>query len=86
MTDIVNVKIMPDDTKTIMGRQVASLGFAIGASILVVLIQRKVSDPDFILTCRMRTLDYVARYSDKRVHFWQTISAGATRLYLESRP
>lgn len=86
MTDTINVKIVPDDRTKIISRELASLGLAIGVSILVVLVQRKVSDPDFVLTCRMRTLNTVARYADTRASFWRNVSENATQLYLESRP
>lgn len=84
--ETVNVKIIPDDANKIIKRELVNLGLAIGASILIVLMQRKVSDPDFMLSCRMRTLNGVARYADARAGFWRQISERATSLYLESRP
>jgi hypothetical protein len=86
MSETVNVRIMPDDTTRIISRELTSLALAVGASLLIVLIQRKVSDPDFVLTCRMRTLNSIARYADTRASFWRTVSDKATKAYLESRP
>ena len=84
--ETVNVKILPDESGRIIKRELVSLSLAIGASILIVLVQRKVSDPDFVLSCRMRALNGVARYADARAGFWRQISERATSLYLDSRP
>lgn len=86
MMETVNVKIIPDDKSRIIGRELASLAVALGASLLIVVIQRKLSDPDFILTCRMRVFNGIARYADSRAEFWRQVSGKATSLYLESRP
>lgn len=86
MTDTVNVKIVPDETGKIIRRELISLGLAIGATALMVLMQRKLTDPDFLLTCRMRTFNTVARYADARAQYWSKISSKATDLYLTSRP
>lgn len=84
--ETVNVKIIPDDANKIIKREIVSLGLALAVSVLIVLVQRKVSDPDFILSCRMRTLNGVARYADTRVSFWRQMSEKATSMYLDSRP
>jgi hypothetical protein len=84
--DTVNVKIIPDDANKIIKREIVSLGLALAVSVLIVLVQRKVSDPDFILSCRMRTLNGVARYADTRANFWRDVSAKASDLYLGTRP
>jgi hypothetical protein len=84
--ETVNVKIIPDDANKIIKREIASLSLALAVSILIVIVQRKVSDPDFVLTCRMRTFNGIARYADTRASFWRQISDKATRLYLETRP
>jgi hypothetical protein len=84
MTEPIQVKILPeqvDVTKLIVN-------FAITGSLAIALIwiQRKASSPDFVLTQKMRVLHGVATYADARARFWEQISAGATKLYLESRP
>lgn len=84
--DTINVKIIPDESGKIIKREIASLVFAIGASVLIVIVQRKISDPDFVLTCRMRVFNSIARYADARAHYWSQISSKATDLYLTSRP
>lgn len=82
----IKVRIIPEESSKIVRRELASLSLAVAASMLIVLVQRKVSDPDFILSCRMRTLNGVARYADARASFWRQIAERATDLYLESRP
>lgn len=84
--DTVNVKIIPDDANKIIKREIVSLSLALAVSVLIVLVQRKVSDPDFILSCRMRALNGVARYADTRASFWRQMSEKATSMYLDSRP
>jgi len=86
MTETLNVKIVPEDANKIVKREIASLAFAIGASILLVVLQRKVSDPDFVLSCRMRFFNTVSRYADSKAKFWSELSCKATDMYLSSRP
>jgi hypothetical protein len=82
MSDPVNVKILRDDN---IMPQLIGLGFAVASAVVIVLVQRKVSDPDFILTCKMRILNGTARYADSRAQFWANISRFATNAYIESR-
>lgn len=84
--ETVNVKIVPDESGKVIKRELVSLGLALAVSVLIVLVQRKVSEPDFILSCRMQTLNGVARYADKKASFWRQISEKATSAYLDSRP
>lgn len=83
--ETVNVKILHDESRNI-GEQLIGLSFAIAAAIIVVYVQRKVSDPDFFLTMKMRTLNGISRYADTKARFWNDVSAKASALYLESRP
>lgn len=86
MTDIVNVKIIPAETSDFIVREVIALSLAVSTAVILVLVQRKVSDPDFFLSCRMRTFNAIARYADNRSHFWRDVSSKATSMYLDSRP
>lgn len=84
--DTVNVKIIPDESTAIVKREIVSLALAVTATVIMVLVQRKLTDPDFVLTCRMRTFNGIARYADSRASFWRSVSDKATSLYLETRP
>jgi hypothetical protein len=84
--ETVNVKIVPDEASSIVKRELVSLGLAITASVILVIMQRKLSDPDFVLSCRMRLFNRIARYADSRADFWRQVSGKATDLYLTSRP
>jgi hypothetical protein len=84
--ETVNVKIVPDEASSILKREMVSLGLAVTASVILVILQRKLTDPDFMLTCRMRAFNGIARYADTRASFWRNVSDKATSLYLETRP
>jgi hypothetical protein len=81
--DIVNVRVLheePNITDRLIG-----LGFVVIAGVIAVYVQRKLMEPDFFLTVKMRTLNSVSRYADQRAMFWHGVSEKASNLYLASR-
>ena len=83
--DTVKVKIVPDETSEIIGKQLVGIGIAIVATVVLVYVQRKAMEPDFFLSLKMRGLNGIARYADSRAKFWRDVSAKAGDLYLGSR-
>lgn len=86
MSDPVTVKILPDEPAQIIGRQLLGLGCAIGTAAILIWVQKKMMQPDFFLTAKMRTLHTIAEYADSRSTFWRDVAAKASEMYLESRP
>ncbi len=86
MTDPVTVKIMPEDPGQIIGRQLLGMGIAVGTAAILVYLNRKMMEPDFFLSVKMRTLHKVATYADARASFWRHVASRASEMYLESRP
>jgi hypothetical protein len=82
----VTVKILPDEPAEIIGRQLIAVGVAIGATAVLVYVQRKMSGPDFFVNLRMRALYVTGQYADARIRFWRNVADKASRMYLESRP
>jgi hypothetical protein len=84
MTEVINVKVLHDEPK--ITEKAAGLAFVIGAAVIAVYIQRKLMEPDFFLTFKMRTLNGISRYADNRAAFWRDVSEKASNLYLATRP
>jgi hypothetical protein len=82
--DIVNVRIVPENID--IKRVIIRFGLTAGLTVALIWVQRKAASPDFILTQRMRVLHTIARYADSQAKVCESISAKATKLYLESRP
>jgi len=77
---------MPEEPAQIIGRQLLGLSVAIGTAAILVYVNRKLMEPDFFLTAKMRTLHAIGIYADNRVKFWRGVADSASKLYLESRP
>lgn len=80
----VRVKVVTDGSA--IREQLVIGALSVGAGVLVIWLQRKMSSPDFFLSLKMRVLLTVQDYSENRAKYWNKIGSAAARAYLDSRP
>lgn len=72
----------PDDTVTReIKRQMIVLAFSVAGALITVYVMRRLDDPDFGRTAKMRAALEVKHFAEKRVQWWQDIADRATFVY-----
>ena len=80
----ISVKILPAEIN--VSNEITSFIITAASVIALVLIQRKLHNPDTMIQLRMRTSLAIYRFADEQAQFWHKVSARATDAYLASRP
>lgn len=71
-----------DDTVTReIKRQMVVLAFSVAGALITVYVMRRLDDPDFARTAKMRAALQVKQFAEKRVQWWQDIADRATFVY-----